>query len=412
MGLKNRTPGVGQRSLYVFTPTTWQSVFGGRDKNELVLRYVRHFLDVYVNGTLLAPDDFVATDGSTVTILADVPPGSVVVFVAMEVWSPANTYSITDADTLFGSDTLALVPGGRLTPDPNNPIQRTTLSSASICYVPYVHAMVPLWNGTRWTLHKLDPQIQNSLSLAGVYGPDVAVNGSLYDLFAWYDADSDILRLVRGPAWTDTDTRSAGTALTLRDGRLLNAVAITGGPDAERGLYLGTMMISPGPGVNFEAGGRAAGGSQGKIHIWNAYNRVVQNLEVGETAASWTYSSATWRPANNSNGFRHSFICGYPAWAEDFESEYLCVAACTSGTSATVGIWHNANSGNPHSRHGRNNDTTQQTLVAGLSKTPTLGLNYVQAAEQSGTEGTAATFFGDDATTKKYASAMSLRYAA
>jgi len=60
--------------------------------------------------------------------------------------------------------------------------------------------------------------------------------------------------------------------------------------------------------INFTFGGIALNGTQAILGVWNMYNRVAVRGLIGDSADSWTYSTAVWRPANNSNTMRASFI--------------------------------------------------------------------------------------------------------
>jgi hypothetical protein len=78
------------------------------------------------------------------------------------------------------------------------------------------------------------------------------------DWFVWNDAGT--IRLSHGPDWTSDTARSAGTALVMVNGILLNNVGITNGPAASRGTYVGTTRSNASSQIDFIIGGTGAGG--------------------------------------------------------------------------------------------------------------------------------------------------------
>lgn len=91
----------------------------------------------------------------------------------------------------------------------------------------------------------------------------------------------------------------AGTSqLTLTTGIYLNTVAITNGPAALRGTYVGTIYTdSSGATVSYDPGSVANFGGTAKFGLWNNYNRVAQKAKVIDNV-SYAYTSGTIRPAD------------------------------------------------------------------------------------------------------------------
>ena len=81
----------------VFTATSGQTTFatGG---------YTPNFVDVYLNGVKLVDgDDFTATNGSEVVLTTGATVGDTVEVLAYTAFSPANVYTIAEADALVAA---------------------------------------------------------------------------------------------------------------------------------------------------------------------------------------------------------------------------------------------------------------------------------------------------------------------
>lgn len=221
----------------------------------------------------------------------------------------------------------AVDPGGRLTLASGTPISITEITNASaVLYVPHTHAKVPLYDGTAWTLHTVATELSQALSDA-TKSPAAAVADKEYDMFVWVDAGT--LRVTRGPAWSLSTVRGTGagtTELVRVDGRYVNAYAISNGPGAQRGLYVGTIRVDTGGGVNDNMDSR---------HVWNAYHRERRPMLVKDSAASWAYSTDAWRAANGNAFNRLAFVVGLPG--QSVSAEVLAVAKShTMGTDVTT----------------------------------------------------------------------------
>jgi hypothetical protein len=67
---------------------------------------------------------------------------------------------------------------------------------------------------------------------------------------------------------------------------LLNSVAITNGPAASRGTYVGTTRSNGSSQLDWIVGGSASGGTAAFLWVWNAYNRVTvvgSTIDTGTT---------------------------------------------------------------------------------------------------------------------------------
>jgi hypothetical protein len=103
--------------------------------------------------------------------------------------------------------------------------------------------------------------------------------------FGWNDAGT--FRATRGPAWTSDTARGTGagtTELELVNGIYLNKVAITNGPAANRGTYLGTIRTNGSATVDVILGGTgAAGGESSTYGVWNATIGVLRSCRIMTT---------------------------------------------------------------------------------------------------------------------------------
>ncbi len=119
-------------------------------------------------------------------------------------------------------------PQGRLTLASGVPVMTTTQSAkTTLYYTPYKGNRIPVYNGT-----EMVPTAFPELSVATTdtaKSPAAIGVGKVNDWFVW--SDDGTLRLSHGPDWTDDTTRSAGTALTMVDGVLLNNASITNTPN-------------------------------------------------------------------------------------------------------------------------------------------------------------------------------------
>jgi len=234
----------------------------------------------------------------------------------------------------------AVVPGGRLTLATMTPVMiADVLNALTIFYTPYLNDLISVFGGSSWTMMKFS-ELSNitTNSVVGRAGPAAVVANSNYDLFVWNDGG--ILRLTRGPLWTSDTTRGVGagtTELVRVEGVWLNAAAITNGPAAQRGTYVGTVRSDAGAAIDWELGGTGAGGDPGFLHVWNCYNRVVVEVLVRDSTNSWTYAViGVWRAANASTLNRVSYIVGL---AEEWiDAEYHGIGSGGFGAVAYSGV--------------------------------------------------------------------------
>lgn len=106
--------------------------------------------------------------------------------------------------------------------------------------------------------------------------------------------------------------RVGTTSLTKAGGGiLLNTNAVTNGPGALRGTYVGTVRTDASALLNMTFGSPSPGGGPALLNVWNLYNQVSVSAIVGDNTPTWTYAGAG-RMMNNSAGNRVSFVKGLP----------------------------------------------------------------------------------------------------
>ena len=298
-----------------------------------------------------------------------------------------------------------IVPQGRLTLATGTPVMTSAQTSkTTLYYTAYVGNVVPVYNGTVWTLMTFSSDLSNitTNSSTGSAGPAAVTTNSNYDLFIW--SNSGTLTLTRGPAWTSDTARGTGagtTQIAMQNGIWTNAVAITNGPSANQGTYVGTVRSDGSSQLNWTTGGAAAGGTAGILGVWNMYNRVSATAVVQDTTASWTYGTAAWRAADNSSTNRVNFIVGFVE--DSFTASYTNFNYYSGGSTVQViGLGLNSTTSPmaggvlPSSVY-TTGTYSGTSAVAGAQ--PALGYNYVSAIEYG--DGSSSAFYGTYASTHK-----------
>lgn len=291
---------------------------------------------------------------------------------------------------------------GRLTLLTATPVMSSAqLAKTTIYYTPYVGNQIAIYNGTSFVTTAFT-ELTNATanSSVGNAGPAAVVANSNYDLFVWLNAST--VTLTRGPAWTSDTSRGIGagtTELQRLNGIWTNKNAITNGPAANRGTYVGTVRSDGASKINFTVGGVGALGTAAILGVWNTYNRLLVQGFVGDNTDSWNYTTATWRAANNSNSMRVSYVSGLQ---EDFvQAEYIASSFNNSTIAqAQVGIGFdvtNAPSGRFPGAAAPNNSGFSFLFVNPMASyaAQALGFHFMQALEWSQASGTTI-WYGDN----------------
>jgi hypothetical protein len=289
---------------------------------------------------------------------------------------------------------------GRLTLTSATPVLTASVTGAGTVYfTPYKGNRIPLYGGSTFS-QTVFTELSNVLanSATGKAGPAAAGNNQNLDLFVW--SDSGTIRLTRGPAWSSDTARGSGAGTTELDfvlGVYVNKVAITNGPSAGYGTYVGTIRTDGSAQANWQPGGAASGGTAALLNVWNAYNRVDVTAAVYDSTASWNYTTATWRSADNSAGNRVSWVQGLQE--DPVSAEYICTFYnITAAVTALTGVNLDSTSATPggtigYAFSGAGGDVKEPIA---RNATQSLGFHYFQAMEISTASGT-STWYGKGA---------------
>jgi len=212
----------------------------------------------------------------------------------------ANEYQVQE-----GLNRLArgVAPGGRLTLSSGVSVSGDVAGAGAVYYTPHLHDWIQLYDGTRW-LWRLFVETGQLLSDA-TKSPAAAAVDKVYDLFGWLD--SGTFRVTRGPAWTSDTARGTGggtTELEFFGGRWVNKIAITNGPAARRGLYLGSVRTDSGGATVTDTSDTP------RRSVWNLFNRVERVWDRAYTPAPYTYTLATLRQVNAEANNAAYYLCG------------------------------------------------------------------------------------------------------
>lgn len=266
----------------------------------------------------------------------------------------------------FGVDrTLGLLrvdPGFRLTLSSGNPVADAS-SAATLCYTPYLHDLICLWDGTRWV------QVQSgevSMSLSGLTA------SICYDIFAFLS--SGFLSFEK-LAWTSATARTA-TGVTIQDGRYCKS------GDKTR-LYLGTFYSNSTSNVNDNAGDR---------QVWNMYNRRLRKLLVQSSTTTWTYGLAAWRSPNGSA----LYAGAVQGLAEDLLTVRVeCSGFPNANSEGMVGVGLDRTNGNDATSYATFSGSLYCPVTAEYNDIPGIGYHKYQWVESCPVvTGGNPTFFG------------------
>lgn len=203
-------------------------------------------------------------------------------------------------------DSQGIEPGGRLTLSAGVPVTTTDVSAATtVRYTPFVHNRIKLYDGTRWKWYTFSEISQNLSDTTK--SPAATAASKNYDMFVWDDGGTVLC--TRGPLWdggggsnTARGTGADSTELEFFGGRWVNKIAISNGPAARRGLYVGTIGTSAANQVNDTLTTR---------HVWNLYNRMHRPMRRLEATNGWSQTAGTsFRQANSSTANQLDVITG------------------------------------------------------------------------------------------------------
>jgi hypothetical protein len=293
----------------------------------------------------------------------------------------AGDNSISIATTAFVQTMALTPPQGRLSLTSSPVMLSNVAATSSVRYVAYNGNRVPVYNGTSWSMMSFVDEIVGSVAGSAADVPQ--------DWFVWNNAG--VPALIKGPDWANANARSMN--LGRINGILTNGGAISGGPQAGQGTYVGTTRTNGAGLVEWLIGGAAFFGSPAKLNVWNAYNRVLVGVEVRDTTASWTYSTSTVRVANGAGNMVVIFVLGL------IEDAILASYGCpTTPGAAGVAVGVGFDSGTVFAGVTGWTVGNSVTLIGhAVIVPPTIGYHYITALEWVNAS---VTFSGDSPITR------------
>lgn len=300
-------------------------------------------------------------------------------------------------------DSLAqqALPGGRLTLTTATPVLSSDVTAATtVYYTPYLSGRISIYNGSAWVGYTFT-ELSQALS-DNSKSPAAAAANSVYDFFVW--DDNATLRCTRGPLWSSATARGTGagtTELVYQNGMLVNNVAITNGPAAKRGTYVGTIATNGSTqlAMTFKPAA-AAGGSANRLDMWNMYNRVEVGSVERDSANSWTYGTASWRAQNNNANNSVTFVRGLDDDAISSENYQFGITGAGTEILFSVGLGLDSTTALVdgcinQASVGDSSTGLAFAFVAKYNGYPGLGRHNVAAIEYVSSSGT-VTFYGDN----------------
>lgn len=301
--------------------------------------------------------------------------------------------TVTTIETSAGGSGSPSIPQGRLTLTAAMPVLTSTVSGATtVYYALYSGRYVPLYNGSAFVMTDIGGELSQATTDT-TKSPAAATTNSNYDLFVW--SDGGTYRCTRGPAWTSDTARGTGAGTTELErvtGIWVNKIAITNGPAAQRGTYVGTIRTNGSSTVDYILGGSSAGGTAAVIGIWNMYNRVQVTPVTRDTTSSWSITSSTPAAMNvgvgSGLGNRISMVRGLN---EDGVQATLSVSFSGGAADYILGIGVDTTTTFTSGGYGSFGTNSAPGSVSwGLL--PGLGFHYLQAMESRPSAGTATAF--------------------
>jgi Phage portal protein len=280
---------------------------------------------------------------------------------------------------------LPLAPQGRLTLATGTPVMTSDQAGkTTVYYTPYFGQYVPIYDGARFIATDTGGELSQATT-DSTKSPSAAAANSNYDVFVWNDAGT--IRATRGPAWTSDTARGTGagtTELQRVSGIWTNKNAITNGPAANRGTYVGTIRSNASSQIDWKLGSSASGGGAATFGVWNYYNRRSVRAWVQDSTSTYAYSSATTRAVNNSAGNRVNFVSGMAEDAPYANYKATMILPAAIGGYGVVGHALDSTTAVTH-RCGTTNPTTQGSIYFIAQSPgrydPQIGYHYISANE-------------------------------
>lgn len=223
-----------------------------------------------------------------------------------ETWAVPGTsgYQLTSDGTNWISSPPTVNPSVcnvRLTLTSAVPVTTSDVTAATTVYA-------ALFSGNKIALYD-GASTWNLISFTETAITVPSTTSTMYDVFVYNNAGTATFETV---AWS-TDTARA-TGLAYQDG-----VLIKNGATTRR--YIGSFRTTTVSGQTED--------SVAKRYVWNYYNRALRQMKAVDATANWTYSTNSFRQANNSAANQLDMVIGV--------SQDMVFATCTSqATNSTV----------------------------------------------------------------------------
>ena len=237
--------------------------------------------------------------------------------------------------------------GGRLTLISGTCVATTDQAAqTTIYYAPCGGGKyLPIYDGSNMELHQFTASDTDQVGLSIALGSNWAAN-TLFDVYV--TLSSSVVTICTVP-WTSSGAGSSAraTAVTQYKGiwannasmtcRTTNSATIT--VAQYQGTLVGTFLTNGSTGtVDLKFGTNASNGGYACICIWNVYNQVQGASAVGDTTASWTYTTATFREANGSTTNQINIVQGLASQPINVTVLNIASNSGTNGVFANGGI--------------------------------------------------------------------------
>lgn len=269
---------------------------------------------------------------------------------------------------------------GRLTLTTLMPVATSNdTAKTTVYFTPYCGNRIAIYNGTVWRLY--------TFSEISIAVPNTT--NTNYDVFIYDNAGTLTLETA---AWSSDTSRAPNFNLTTQNG-----VFVKSGATTRR--YLGSFRTTGTSGQTEN--------STSRRFLWNYYHRKRLQLIANDSTDSWTYTTNTWRAANNNTtpGIgRVDFILGYPE--DSVQADYWVTAGQSGSNERTASVGLDSTS-SPSGTYHATNITDRVVVVGGeYAGLPDAGYHFLQSLEISAANGT-TTWFGDNgAGTVRYKSGL------
>jgi hypothetical protein len=281
----------------------------------------------------------------------------------------------TTANPTTTLDTVNL----RMTLTSGTPVTTADVTAATTIYIePFHGARVALYDGSSWNMRT-------------VTAASVAVPASTSQMYDMWVRDVATVPTYDYSAWSGDTSR--GYTLSKVDGVYVNPLDFTR-------RYIGSFRTT---GVSGQTEDSAA-----KRYLWNYYNRVRRSLRITEATDSWTYTTDTFRQANNSTANQVDVVVGVDEVLVSLRVEALATNS-TGSVLVAVGIGYDSTSAaatgclmTPASAA----NTTVLFPFASLDHYPAVGRHTYAWLERSVATGTTS-WFGDNGAPTKTQSGLS-----